>query len=599
MAGKRIGSFDDEEDYHKFVKLGLQLRMTKNFDLRIKNGARKVNGENKDIKHTLLKMMYTNVEAKFKDDAGAFFEDGKADPSKEVVGKVGIDELVDCVCNGTAAINVLKANESNTKKMQQCFEHYLKNSDPGLWFDQFKNSITTAFFIKYMDQEDLQQAYDEFKSQNRQNKDWFVDKILQTGAIDRMPEPLVDIAKIEIEKEDSAQLILTQVEQDWQSEADPGKKVMFQVTLEWMKLMNERVSIPMALHHTQVITALCFAEFYKQKLAGTSPMHHDKDRDKHIPVTALIAQVGTGEGKSIVIATLAIYFVVVHGKKIHILENNQGLLDRDYNSFKTFYRNFSRKSDGAPIKVSDHLTADADICYCLNSQVDQFYRESVFAKGGGGGGGGSVFKNLIMIVDEVDELVVDKKPTSSYVKPDDEYSKDYQAAMKALVDNPDSEEKPEHISNEKMWTAAKSAKNQAARKREGADYGISDSKYVMLDSRGRVTNHTTPWLQWLNFKNNPDDVPPFQTTFYTNSTLVACARLSLERKRTSTVWAHCAVAPGGPGCTPGVLSAACGISGRPLMHATFSLRAIASCCLQAVRLQAVRVPFRLDRLRWW
>ena len=51
----------------------------------------------------------------------------------------------------------------------------------------------------------------------------------------------------------------------------------------------------------------------------------------------------TGEGKSIVISMLAIFAVQLHGMRVHILENNEGLLDRDYQTNKPFFEAFGIK----------------------------------------------------------------------------------------------------------------------------------------------------------------------------------------------------------------------------------------------------------------
>ena len=51
-----------------------------------------------------------------------------------------------------------------------------------------------------------------------------------------------------------------------------------------------------------------------------------------MPLKAFIAQLATGEGKSIVIAMLAVFMVTIFGKRVHVLENNEGLLERDCTS---------------------------------------------------------------------------------------------------------------------------------------------------------------------------------------------------------------------------------------------------------------------------
>jgi preprotein translocase subunit SecA len=68
---------------------------------------------------------------------------------------------------------------------------------------------------------------------------------------------------------------------------------------------------------------------------------------------ALIAQVGTGEGKSLIIAMMAIYFVKVLGKRVHILENNQGLLDKDVETMKPLFAEFGILTQHEGSKAED------------------------------------------------------------------------------------------------------------------------------------------------------------------------------------------------------------------------------------------------------
>ena len=56
--------------------------------------------------------------------------------------------------------------------------------------------------------------------------------------------------------------------------------------------------LPLTPHHTQVVAMLIFAQFYEQREACAAR-----------GVRAAILQMGTGEGKSIVIAMMAIYTV--------------------------------------------------------------------------------------------------------------------------------------------------------------------------------------------------------------------------------------------------------------------------------------------------
>ena len=80
----------------------------------------------------------------------------------------------------------------------------------------------------------------------------------------------------------------------------------------------------------------------------------------------------TGEGKSIVIAMMAIYTVKHLGKRVHVLENNEGLLLRDFKTYEPFYAQFG-------LSCSQSIDASSDICYCLKRENNAFFNEHMLA----------------------------------------------------------------------------------------------------------------------------------------------------------------------------------------------------------------------------
>ena len=84
---------------------------------------------------------------------------------------------------------------------------------------------------------------------------------------------------------------------------------------------------------------------------------------KKLELRAFIAQMATGEGKSIVIAMLAVFMVQLHGLTVHVLENNEGLLERDYATNKPFFEAF-----GISCGI-DLLDDEAQVVYCLKSRI--------------------------------------------------------------------------------------------------------------------------------------------------------------------------------------------------------------------------------------
>ena len=101
----------------------------------------------------------------------------------------------------------------------------------------------------------------------------------------------------------------------------------------------------MAPRNTQIVTMMTCAKWVVQNI-GT-------------PNRAFIGQVGTGEGKSLIIAMLALYFVKRMNKKVHILENNSSLLEKDYATFAQFF------SEQNVTATKYFKNSDAHITYTL------------------------------------------------------------------------------------------------------------------------------------------------------------------------------------------------------------------------------------------
>eukprot|EP00966_Prymnesium_polylepis_P010026 231523-Prymnesium_polylepis.1 len=100
--------------------------------------------------------------------------------------------------------------------------------------------------------------------------------------------------------------------------------------------MVEKGFPPLTPHHTQAFTVLMASKFLDGVLADLRGRDVSKAAKK-LRLRAFIAQLSTGEGKSIVIAMLAIFVCELCDMKVHVLESNAGLLERDYATNKPFY----------------------------------------------------------------------------------------------------------------------------------------------------------------------------------------------------------------------------------------------------------------------
>lgn len=159
---------------------------------------------------------------------------------------------------------------------------------------------------------------------------------------------------------------------------DARVRLLGEISAKYMQtyIEHDPPKLPLTPHHTQIVAMLIFSQFFEQK----EQMFRDG-------VHAVILQMMTGEGKSIVIAMMAIYTVKQLGKRVHVLENNEGLLERDFASYEPFYRSFN-------LSCNKTIDLTSDICYCLKRQNNQFFNKHILL-------GDLDLSETVLIVDEV------------------------------------------------------------------------------------------------------------------------------------------------------------------------------------------------------
>jgi len=199
-------------------------------------------------------------------------------------------------------------------------------------------------------------------------------------------------------------------------------------------------------HHTQVVCLLAFRYFLEAKMTGSHPH-------------ALIAQVGTGEGKSMIIAALVVYVVVALGKKVHVVVDDETLLERDFWTFKPLFDAFQLPTGGSPDarrplsavlcvseerlaseKGKQYLSArvdpDADVCYCEAKHVQSFYAS--IARGEKRDFDG--YEGRVLILDEVDALIIDEEPNEAFVYPNQELTEMATTVARAMASGASTEQ---------------------------------------------------------------------------------------------------------------------------------------------------------------
>lgn len=144
-------------------------------------------------------------------------------------------------------------------------------------------------------------------------------------------------------------------------------KLLGDLTAKWMEMQIADTKMPLTPHHTQVLAMLMFSQFYQRKAELSQQQNAGG-----VNVNAVIMQMKTGEGKSIVIAMLAIFVVKHLKKRVHVLENNESLLQRDYDTYEPFYHRFG-------LKTAKQIDEVSDICYCLKKENNKFFNDHLVA----------------------------------------------------------------------------------------------------------------------------------------------------------------------------------------------------------------------------
>jgi len=346
---------------------------------------------------------------------------------------------------------------------------------------------TMLFFLKYIKSEDLKLTHAEFRKQAGR-LDHAVSGYLARAEREYAPgSELVRLSEGQ-GLMDGVQVaaVLEQIRRVPAGTQD-SLGLFREIFYHWATVMRSKFDLLVLPHHTQVVCLLAFRYFLEAQLTGSDPH-------------ALIAQVGTGEGKSMIIAALAIYVVVALRKKVHVVVDDETLLERDFWTFKPLFDIFQvptaapspagRRPLTAVLCVSEERLAsergrqclsvrvdpDADVCYCEAKHVQSFY--AGIARGEKRDFDG--YKGRVLILDEVDALIIDEEPNEAFVYPNQELSQMATSVAQALARGAASTEQLSGLLNTRHPAAERvvreMAKEWARGKRMKADEDFVYSK---------------------------------------------------------------------------------------------------------------------------
>ena len=376
-------------------------------------------------------------------------------------------------------------------------QRLISESPPHEWKRLFSILANITFRVKHTFRESLELVTARFAEGVHPSFMRLVDDSLAAyGVFDR--ESLMHIDFLD-KTQLSDQLASLTMQDSSAGPPPPEIQLLSDITRQWMQLMVDQMYPPVALHHTQAVTVLLMSRFLACLLLDKRS--HQASTSK---ARAFFAQMSTGEGKSLVIAVLAIFIVKLHGMHVHVLQSNSGLLKRDFAKYKPLFDRFNIQSS---LDLNDNST---QICYCLKDGINRrFLRTLVEGKLD------AELGRTVLVVDEVDDLIVNERPNNLYVKRDAQRSSDMVKSYQVLKKKPNSP-RPSGV-DEETWNYAKAVRQYAEQKtRENQHYRVMEAngkrRVVMLDDQGQIPKValTTPWLIYLNY--TLCDIEPFSET---------------------------------------------------------------------------------------
>ncbi|KAL1522513.1 hypothetical protein AB1Y20_017500 [Prymnesium parvum] len=403
-----------------------------------------------------------------------------------------IKDLPDIAHLGMEVLNRVQGMPLAEKALRALYIRYLNAEKPHEWKQLFKDATRTAYNLKYMFREDLDIARSKFYEnldKNLSGKPREMFRKLVEGAF-QMYNGLVDqetLARTDFLTNPHA---LIEVVLEGVKSGDSRVRLLGEIATKYMKtyIEHDPPKLPLTPHHTQIVAMLIFSQFFEQK-----------EKMKEEGVQAVILQMMTGEGKSIVIAMMAIYTVKQLGKRVHVLENNEGLLERDFAAYESFYHSFG-------LTCNKTIDLTSDICYCLKRQNNQFFNQHILV-------GDLDLSETVLIVDEVDDLVVNERPSLLYNAKDELLTPHYKTCYTALINGSG---KPPKVDNA-IWEDCIRIKKDADSKVKGVHYTQGDSGWLMLEEGPDGTPRlpkvplTNDWLVYKNYQDY--EIEPSKNTF--------------------------------------------------------------------------------------
>lgn len=286
-----------------------------------------------------------------------------------------------------------------------------------------------AHFVSYLEWDSLQRGYEEFEMKNRGNR-----RVLQLikEAREKYSVPMCTASHLDLQSMKTNEIkddFIAQLLEGVEAETDATLKGLRTVLGHWMrctKLATGTVEVP---RKAQLITLLMLSSWLQSRnsivegtpsspLAKTpGPAHHSATAAH---AKALIGQVTVGEDSTLILALVAAYMAVVHGKAVHLLYATGSDLFRDFKRTAPFFQALSISSS------MNDFAAGATVVFCLQSDLCAYYREAAFR------GQAPLVKTLLLIQD-VKTFKLTASPNCIFGKTDDVLTASFKQALDLVM----------------------------------------------------------------------------------------------------------------------------------------------------------------------
>jgi hypothetical protein len=250
-------------------------------------------------------------------------------PKDPRVAGVSLADLDMCASVASSAIQTVVTLPKAVERLRALISTRLTSRMPAEWPEAFKSLDRVAVFLKLIDREVMELAYRAFKG-DLLNEDGSINTSkpgntgnavilsLLEGIRARLPAALIRPEDLNLDAPAQLEAAMTQLLAAAGAEVNADKKSLMELTHAWMQKTkadtafgaNGLGGIPMPPRNVQSIAFLLTAAWEHNVLRSRG--------DPNVP-KVLMAQMGTGEGKSLMFAMIAIHAVKVLKKRVVLL----------------------------------------------------------------------------------------------------------------------------------------------------------------------------------------------------------------------------------------------------------------------------------------